>query len=154
MKDKYFLITLITACLFIIIILIIYYASNIIPQKKNFKFNYINSQEFINNYEVQDNNGRIAIYLNINSKVFKNYDYHSYISGDGTGPKIFLEMYLVSEDKELCYKIKSNCYDYQNLDDIKILGYYYEMFINKQKKYNLAIYIPVNDLLYITDIDI
>ena len=135
------------------IVFIIDFANNIIPTKINNQFNNISKDKnFINNYTVKNEKGRIAILLETTSQIFKQYDYHSYISGDATGKKINLEMYLISEMQ--CYKIKSYCYEHTNIENLKFLGYYYNKFIEKNEKYNLAIYVPENDILYVTDIQI
>lgn len=141
--------------LLISIFFITYFISNIKPNKEKFEFsNIVNENEFINSYKVERKSKRTAIYLEINSNIFKEYNYHSYISGDGVGKMIFLQMYLISDDNKECYKIKSYCYDYSDLNDLKFIGYYYENFINNKKKYKLSIYVPETDILYSTDIEI
>ena len=142
-------------CILVLIVFAIYFFSNIIPRRTKYKFaETISEQNFINNYEIENQNRRIAIFLNIKDTIFKQYDYHSYISGEGIGKKIELQLYLISEDKSVCYKIKSYCYNYENAEELKFMGYYYNMFIDKKEKYNLAIYVPDTEILYMTDIKI
>lgn len=132
---------------------IVYFLSNIIPKK--ISYNFENTEIFsVNDFNIENKSGRIAIFFNTDSSLFKEYKYHSYISGDGIGNKIFLEMYLISKDKEICYKIKSICYDYDNKENLKFMGYYYDMFIDKQKEYYIAIFIPDTNILYDTNITI
>lgn len=132
-----------------------YFINNIIPKKTNIKFDNISTDNsFVKNYTIENKNGRIAIYLNTSDEIFKQYDYHSYISGDATGRKINLQMYLICEKDSSCYKIKTYCYDYSDMENLKFLGYYYNKFIRQNEKYKLAIYVPENEKLYITDIQI
>ena len=139
----------------VLIVFGIYFFTNIIPRKTKYKFaETILEQDFINNYQIENQNERIAIFLNIKDTIFKQYDYQSYISGAGTGKKIELQMYLISKDTSLCYKIKSYCYNYENAEELKFMGYYYNKFINKNEKYNLAIYVPDTEILYMTEIEI
>lgn len=141
--------------LLIFITFMLYFIDNIKPSKIKFNFeNSIRDMSFVKNYQIERKNGRIAIYFETSSEIFKEYNYHSYISGDATGRKINLQTFLVSEDNTICYKIKSYCYDYSNTEDLKFISYYYEKFINTNKKYNLAIYTTETDMLYITDIEI
>ena len=131
----------------------IYFIENIKPKRTKFEFTNISKEaDFINNYDIVNKNGRIAIYLDINSAIFKEYNYHSYISGDGIGRKINMKAYLISEDEFICYKIKCNCYDYSNMENLKFMGYYYENFIKSDKKYKLAIYVEDTNIMYVTDI--
>lgn len=156
MKKRFnFFTVFIGISLLIVIIFMLYFISNIKPSKKQFNFaNSIKDRSFIKNYQIERKNGRIAIYFETNSEIFKEYNYHSYISGDATGRKIDLQTFLVSEDNNICYKIKSYCYDYSNTEDLKFIGYYYENFIDTNKKYKVAIYTTETDMLYITDIEI
>ncbi len=132
---------------------IVYFLSNIIPKK--ISYNFENTEIFeLKDYNIENKSGRIAIFFNTNSSLFKEYKYHSYISGDGVGNKIFLELFLISKDKEICYKIKSICYEYEDKENLKFMGYYYDMFIDKKKEYNLAIFIPDTNILYDTNITI
>lgn len=136
-----------------IIIFIIYFANNVIPKKAKKEFDNIShDNSFIKNYSIEKQNARIAIYLDTTSEIFKQYNYHSYISGEGTGRKINLQMYLISEDS--CYQIKTHCYEYTNAENLKFIGYYYNKFIKQNEKYNLAIYVPENEILYKTNIEI
>ena len=154
MKEKNLLITVIITILMIGIIFIVYYTCNVVPKEKKIEFNKIESKDIIKEFEIQNKKVRTAIYYTLNSEIFKQYNFHSYVSGDGTGRKIYLETYIISKDKEKCYKIKTNCYDYQDPKRLKFLGYYYNFFIDKRKEYNIAVYIPDNDILYITNIEI
>lgn len=156
MKKRFnFLVIFILISLLIITIFVLYFINNIKPSKRKFEFdNPIEDSSFITNYVIEKNNGRNAIYFDTNSEIFKEYHYHSYISGDGIGRKIDLQTYLVSEDKKQYYKIKSYCYDYSNTEELKFIGYYYDKFIETDQKYNLAIYATETDKLYITDIEI
>ena len=142
-------------CILILIIFIIYFYGNKIPRKIEYNFTQkVLEQTFINQYEIEKNDEEIKIFLNMKDTIFKHYDYHSYVSGDGSGKKLQLEMYLISEDEALCYKIKSYCYDYQNIEELKFMGYYDNKFINKSQKYNLSIYVPDTEILYITNIEL
>ena len=156
MKKKInFLTVFISITILVIITFLIYFISNVKPKKVKYSFeNTIENENIINNCIIEKNGSRTAIYFDTIPEIFKEYNYHSYISGDGVGRKIWLQLFLVSEKKDICYKIKSYCYDYSDTNNFKFLGYYYNNFIKKNEKYNLAIYVPETDNMYITNIEI
>lgn len=136
----------------LIVTFLIYFICNVKPVKVSNKFDKtIKETNFIKNTQIENKSGRTTIYFETDVDIFKKYQYNSYISGEGEDYKIDLELYLISEDT--CYKIKSYCYE-QNEDTVKFMGYYYDMFINKNQKYNLSIYVKDTNTLYITDISI
>lgn len=141
--------------LILIMIFTVYFISNIKPNKVKYNFeNYIKDDSFIKDCYIENNKTKTTIYFETNSEIFKEYNYHSYVSGDGCGKKIRLETYLISKDKTLCYKIKTNCYDYSDVDNIKFVSCYYNNFIKSNTKYNLAIYAVETNTLYLTDIEV
>ena len=65
-------------CLVVFIAFMLYFLSNIIPKKTNYNFEKILlDKSFITNYEIENKNGRIAIYFDTKSDIFKQYNYHS-----------------------------------------------------------------------------
>ena len=71
------IIVFISICILIGIVFIIYFFSNIKPSKINYNFKNISEEtNFINNYKIEDKNGRIAIYFDIKSDIFKEYNYY------------------------------------------------------------------------------
>ena len=139
----------------VLIVFVLYFVDNIKPKKTDIKFyNISNNQNFMKKCEIENNQNKISIYLDTTSEIFKQQNYHSYISGDGVGKNINLKMYLISKQDSSCFEIKSYCYENTNLDNLKFLGYYNNKFIKQDQKYNLAIYVPENEILYMTDIEI
>lgn len=133
----------------------IYFINNVKPKKIEFNFNKcVEEESFINRYAIEKNKQKITLYFETNSEIFEGYNYHSYVSGDGYGKKIKLETYLISEDKSICYKLKTNCYDYTDIDNIKFVCCYYNSFIKLDQKYKIAIYVEDKDILYLTNIEI
>ena len=117
--------------LLIIIIFILYFINNIKPCKKQFDFeNSIRYTSFINNYRIEKNNGRIAIYFETNSEIFKEYNYHSYISGNSTGRKIDLQTFLVSEDNTIIKESSNEMKEkYHTIMTSKSLEGYAQVFV-------------------------
>lgn len=138
----------------ILLIFAVYFCCNVFPRKERISINNIANDDAIINYKIENVSARISIFFSTNSSIFKAYDYHSYISGDGHGEKIFLRTYLISEDKTICYRIKSLCYDYSDSENLKFIASFYNDFIDTNKKYKLAIYIVEKDIWYLTDIEI
>ncbi len=153
-KKINFLIVFIIIAILIIITFSIYILNNAMPKRKELNFNNLSEEIVINNSKVENLSGRVSIYFDTKADIFKAYDYYSYISGEGHGEKIFLKTYLIPEDEDSCYEIKSFCYDYSDSENLKFIASYYENFLDDSKKYKLAIYVIDTDMCYITDIEI
>lgn len=152
---KGFSIIFISGSLLILLIFLICMIINAMPNKENYDFpNIIESASVIKNSTIDNKSGRVSIYFDTDSSIFKAYDYHSYISGDGYGEKIYLNTYLVSEEDNMCYKIKTYCYDYSDSQNLKFIVSYYDKFIDTSKRYKLGIYVIDTEIFYITDIEI
>lgn len=153
-KKLNFLTIFLSGILLILLIFVIYIMFNITPKKEKFEFDNVVEDSHIVNHKVDNLSGRVSIYFELDSSIFQAYNYHSYISGDGNGEKIYLKSYLLSEDKDTCYEIKSFCYDYSNKQNLKFIASYYDKFIDTSKKYKLAIYVVDTNICYITEIEV